>query len=857
VRQFRTHVFWLARKHWGSVAGSALIIAIGIFSMVSMFDTLLNLSGQVRSYYSRARLADVFCRVSGIGEDELARLTGLPGIAEASGRLSADLRLIREEPGGGDAKHAGPPPMVTVHLMSAGGTLNLLEFEPGQHQPEDEPGQHQPEDEPGQRLQEDGPGQRLQEDEPGRSASRSFGEAQQPGDGEIFIGARMQKAYGFRKGETIRILSEGRSQRFTFAGTVSAPDYIYTVAPDGAMIPDGRTYDIAVVSDRAMESLLGTGRRSELSFRLSPGTSFRDVRSLLADRLEKYGLQELTERPDQGSVSMVEDEIHELITVGTLLPVIFLSISVFMLYTVLQKMIEQDRGVIGTMKAFGMTDRELLSAYLLEGAAAGIAGAALGCAAAGLLGRYMFAMYVDFFNLPEPVYHDYAVTRALGTALSLVTSCAAVLLGVRRIVTITPAMAMRRIAPESGGTPRFFRRGKRRAGEHRPGEMERYLGRPGGRGHGNLMARLGFRSLFRNPFRGFLIALSVAFPFAMSSVLLSYDGVVDDMIRTEFQEVEDYDLMLSLESEVSPAAARRAGNALPEVLESDAVLVYPCEFLAGSSREYGALHGRSAEGGFWNIRDNSGRFYRPPEHGLILDRRIADKLHVRAGDEIELRSGALFSGRRRVRVEAVIEQMFGGGACLSLERFPELLGVSPAANRVLLRARPGELDPLVERLSGAGRITFLSEVRKTVDAYRDMFDSMSVMMNVFAALSAAAGCILISSILLMNLRERVTELMTLKVLGVSDRELGGMLLLEQTVLFFAGILMGIPGIAWIRGLLESMMKSESYTIRLPVSRTAVAEAFLVCLLMALFSWLRELSVIRRLQLTEALKERAE
>ncbi len=69
--------------------------------------------------------------------------------------------------------------------------------------------------------------------------------------------------------------------------------------------------------------------------------------------------------------------------------------------------------------------------------------------------------------------------------------------------------------------------------------------------------------------------------------------------------------------------------------------------------------------------------------------------------------------------------------------------------------------------------------------------------------------------------------------------------------------MGIPGIAWIRGLLESMMKSESYTIRLPVSRTAVAEAFLVCLLMALFSWLRELSVIRRLQLTEALKERAE
>lgn len=791
MRQFGKYIFRTARKHWGSVLGSALIIAIGIFSMVSMFDTLLNLSGQVRSYYRRSELGDVFCQVSGIGEDELSRLACLPGIAEASGRISADLRLIRES-------EDGEPPMITVHLMSSGGSLNLPEFET----------------------------------EPG-------------GDDQIFIGARMQKEYGFRKGETLRILADGRSARFTFAGTVSAPDYIYTVAPDGAMIPDGRTYDIAVVSDRAMESLLKTDRRNELAFRLSEGTSFREVRSVLADRLERYGLKELTERAEQGSVSMVEDEIHELVTVGTLLPVLFLSISVFMLYTVLQKMIEQDRGIIGTMKAFGMTDRELLSAYLLEGAAAGAAGALLGCTSAGLLGRYMFAMYVDFFNLPEPVYRDYVLTRLLGTGLSLLTACAAVLLGVRKIVTITPAMAMRRITPESGRMPRLP--GRRKG----PGKAPGGLKRPG------FLPRLALRSLFRNPFRGFLIALSVAFPFAMSSVLLSYDGIVDDMIRTEFREVEDYDLMLSLERPVSPAAAKRAGEALPEVLAGDAVLVYPCEFLAGSSREYGALHGRSMEESFWRIRDNDGRYYSPPEHGLILDRRIAEKLHVQAGDEIELQSGGLLSGRRKVRVEAVIEQMFGGGALMALERFPELLNVPPAANRVLLRARPGETDRLVMRLSGAGRVTFLSEVRKTVKAYRDMFDSMSVMMNVFAALSAAAGCILITSILLMNLRERITELMTLKVLGVSDRELGMMLLLEQTVLFFLGILMGIPGIAWIRGILESMMKSDSYTIRLPVSRTAVTAAFLICLLMAFLSWLRELAVIRRLKLTEALKERAE
>ena len=289
MRQFRKNILRLAWKNKGAMAGSALIIAIGIFTMAAMFDTMFNLTGQIRAYYERAELGDIFCTVEGITDAELKRTEEIPGIRKAAGRMSADTRILAD----------GLDSVVTVHLMSAPSS----------------------EEEASQSL----------------SGALNRPECSSPltEDDRIFIGERMQAVYGWHPGDEIRVLYGGRSIRFYYGGTVSAPDYIYSVPPSGSMVPDGRTYDIAVVTEAAMRTVTGSGKRRELSFRLSPGYSFEDVRPLLSQRLERFSVGSLLKREDQESYSMVEDEVQELVTTGTVLPVIFLSISVFMLYTVL------------------------------------------------------------------------------------------------------------------------------------------------------------------------------------------------------------------------------------------------------------------------------------------------------------------------------------------------------------------------------------------------------------------------------------------------------------------------------------------------------------------------------------------
>ena len=285
MKQFSKNILRLALKSRASFIGAVLIIGIGIFCYVGVSDTMKNLETQVDTYYDDYGLADIFATVDAIPSSDLARLCEIPGIEAVSGKLSADLRML-----GPDQEE-----LVTVHLMSydPDDTLNRL---------------------------------RIQALRPTTAADA------------LYLGSRMADVYNYPEGTELRLVYDGKLKRLSYAGRCSAPDYIYSIPPGGAMIPDGEVYDIACIGLSDMEDMMGMGDvRNELGFRLKPGYRYEDVRSALRAQLERYGLQSLTKRADQTSYDMVDGELHELMSMCVLLPLIFMSISVFMLYVVLGK----------------------------------------------------------------------------------------------------------------------------------------------------------------------------------------------------------------------------------------------------------------------------------------------------------------------------------------------------------------------------------------------------------------------------------------------------------------------------------------------------------------------------------------
>lgn len=693
MKTYWKNVFRLARQNKGSFLGAVFIIAIGIFIFVAMKDTLRNLKDQVDVYYEKNCLAQVFAEVAGISETELSDLRKIPGIAGVSGKMSRDVRLLAR----------GQEEIVTVHLMSYDeeDALNKLEL------------------------------------------SVPFGEEnRQEG---LYLGARMSEVYGYEAGEPMTLLLEGETVTFTFLGVCHGPDYIYSIPPGGAMVPDGEVYDIACVDKTRMEEITGRrGSLNELGFSLKPGYTFEDVKGPLIRRLETAGLISLTAREDQTSYDMVDGEMGELIAVGGILPLLFMAISVFMLYVVLKKMIDRDRSFIGTMKAFGLSDRELMGAYVLEGAFVGGLGAVLGSVLAVPFGQFMFDMYVDFFNLPDTVYHNYLDSRAAGFLLAVFTGVMASWFGVRDILSITPAQAMRQAAPE---TPKNLKI---------PAVLSARMGP---------FLKMGCRAIARNPFRGFLLVLSIAFPFSMTPVLLSFQGVADQMFFDQFKKIQVYDLQLSLDRYETPIKASGGARSLDGVEDTEAVCVTSARIFNENLSEYVVLYGLNRGSSLWKIMDNRGVFHEPPETGVILNSRVAEKLHVKAGDAVEMTAMGLGEETVSVPVSLVMEESFGSGCYMELFSLAHTFHTGEAANSVLIKAEPGKKEALKEQLLSAGRVTWMVDAEKVVKSYEDMMGSMLAMMNMFIVLSAAAGAILIYNISMINLRERVTEFGTLMVMG--------------------------------------------------------------------------------------------
>ncbi len=793
MKQFRKNALRLAWRNKGSLLGSVFIIAIGIMSMVSMFDTLTNLKGQIRELYKERKLTDVFATVIGISPADLEGFTEIPGIMEAGGKIASDVRLVTD----------GQEEIVTVHLMSYSkdDKVNLSSL--------------------------------IRCDEDSESVLPPGSEFLD--DNAIFLGTSMEKVYGFSPGDEIRLVIKGESYRFTYAGTVNEPDYIYAMPPGGAMIPDGSVYDIAVISMDRMKKILGSSNLTEVGFILEEGVEYADVKRKLEDRLQPYGLMSLCEKEHQVSFEEMEGEFDELSSMGTVIPFLFMSISVFMLYVVLNKMIDRDRSLIGTMKAFGMKDSELMSAYLLQGLFIGILGALAGCIFASPFGRSMFDLYRNFYNLPDPVYYEPIMSKVLAFLIAIVTSVAAVFAGIRGILAITPSMAMRSLSPQ------VFREIKL------PGFVRENI---------NFMTKMGLMSIFRNPFRGFLIALAIGFPFAMSSVLISYGPLINSVMVSEYDDCKAYDLEVQLDRYSSPGKVLDSASSLRHVRRAEPVFERVIMLKKDSRSEYSLLSGLTKDSELWRVLDNEKMKYADiPGDGLLINQRLMDKLHVKVGDTVEFTVPGLVSGWRKVKISGALSETFGSRCYLELHSFPDVLGLDSMANILLISAEPGHFNEVKKELYDSGRVTWIVDKLKTRRTFSDMFRSMTIMVDVFNVLSVIAGVILIYNISMINLRERTTELVTLRVLGTSDRELGWMLFFEMMIYFAFGILMGFPGNYFIRKLFESMMKTDSYVFRMRFNPLSAVCALLLCAVIAVIAWFLELRLVKSIKLTDALKER--
>ena len=112
-----------------------------------------------------------------------------------------------------------------------------------------------------------------------------------------------------------------------------------------------------------------------------------DTLRRIETRLASYGVSTTTPRSHQSSNRFLSDEIRGIGVFASFLPFLFLAVGALVLNVVMVRLIEQQRLVIGTLKAIGYRDGQLFLHYTRLGLAVGADGRLTGGAGAGQLRR--------------------------------------------------------------------------------------------------------------------------------------------------------------------------------------------------------------------------------------------------------------------------------------------------------------------------------------------------------------------------------------------------------------------------------------------------------------------------------------
>lgn len=783
----------LTRKLWrdlwhlrGQVTAVALVAAVGVANLVMSRATLHSLEASRDRYYREHAFADVFATLKRAPENVARRLRSIEGVAVVDTRIVSAGRA--EIPGFADP--------ITVQALSTpefgGSRLNHLYIKSGR--------------------------------------------APEPGDADtLALSDSFAEAHGLRPGDTIDLILHGRRQVFRITGIGSSPEFVSQMAPQ-AVFPDALRFAIVWMPRPALAAATDLdGAFNSAVFKLSPGAN-EDAVIIAVDRvLARYGGIGAIGREDQRSHRYLSEEFRQLRTMARLFPAVFLSVSAFVLYVVLSRLVAGQGEQIGTLKAFGLENGEILRHYSGFALLTGLIGAAIGIALGARLAAMLGDLYREFYRLP---FLDFQLPASL-VWLALAISVGSALVG-----AAVPAMRAARLPPAEAMRPDV------------PWQQRR-IASSGQWGFSRLSQahRLIARNLLQRPVRSALTWLGLALGTAIMMMGRFQNDAVDDMVERQFQRSQRHDVAVAFVEPRSPSALHELST-LPGVMVVEGEQAVPVTVRSRSASYRTAVVGLVPGTKLHRPLDSGGHPILPPPGGLLLTDYLAGMLDLRLGDLVELET---LEGRRRLMrfpLTGLVDEPFGVQAYVSDAELERELREGPRVSGAVLSVDQAALPRLFAALQARPAIASVSQRRIGI---RNFYESMAETILTFTLISTLFGVVITVGVIYssarVSLSERARDLASLRILGFTEQEVGYLLLGELALLTVLAVPLGFALGNGLIALLVFNFESDLFRVPHYVSPSTYGIAGVVTLATALacgwFTWGR----IRKLDLIAVLKAR--
>ena len=449
-------------------------------------------------------------------------------------------------------------------------------------------------------------------------------------------------------------------------------------------------------------------------------------------------------------------------------PLFFVLVAALVCATTMTRMVGEERTEIGTMKALGYSDGDIIAKYLLYAGSASL----LGCVLGFFLGTaviprivwYAYGIIYDYANLDfyfSPLLYGASLAAAV-SATVLVTWLAC-----RRELGEKPAELIRPRAPKAG---------KRLFLEKLPlwGRLP-------------FLSKVSVRNAFHYPLRAAMLLLGIG---GCTALMVAGFGALDSVANIsddQYGSVFFYDLAVTLDTE-ELSSDREAEALWAGRTERQALIWQDAVTLRASGREKStrAIAARpGALEGLVSLHDKTGELPFPEPGQAVVTEKIAQVLKLSPGDALTLEPED--GDTVTLTVSGVCKNYLGHYVFLDAAS----LG-APQNNTALLRVKEGEdAARLGASLRAAEGVSYVTETAEERAVMEQSMASLDLLVVLLIVCSAALAFITLFNLTNINIMERIREIATVKVLGFTPWETASYVLRENRLLSLLGALLGL------------------------------------------------------------------
>jgi putative ABC transport system permease protein len=666
--------------------------------------------------------------------------------------------------------------------------------------------------------------------------------AQSPAPGTALIEEHLAGTWGLAEGDTVTVTTAVGDVQVPVAGVVSSAEYLWLAPDRQQFIAAPRSFAVLFVADADARAWSGGDDNQALVLLTDQGRADPDSVERLRAAAIDSGAVSVLDRAQQPSNALLQEDISGFEQMAVAFPALFLSAAALVLYVLLTRRVEEERQVIGTLRAHGMRGRTLGWHYLSYGLLAGVVGALLGLPIGMAMAGAMSRMYAEVIGLPEQltVFGGFGVRTAIvGMGFALGATALAALGPARRAARTLPAEAMR------GEVPRG-RQGRTWAERIVPG-----LGRA------SATWTMIVRGIGRNTKRTIFSATGVA--LALILVLVSW-AMIDTMNRLISVQFDDVSLANGQVEYGAPITADQLDDlaSVEGVDQVEAVISLPASISFDGVVYATQITGLDADTAMHGFITPAGDPVALPSGGVLVDQAVTSVIgDLSPGDSVTLTvQGETGAVDFPARVAAFTYQPLGtyvyADEAWLAEQIP---GAEPTT--ALLTTKEGAIADDVRRaISQLPGVLAYLDTSALADVYEQYSGLFYIFIGAMLALGAAMAFAIIFTTMSVNIVERRRELATMRAAGVRYRAISRVVGGENMLVAALGVLPGlILGVVSARFMLQTY-SSDQFTLDLYVRPLTLVLASLAIMSVAAASQVPGLRAVRRMDVAEVVRERA-